>query len=219
MTTYTAAEVLDALSETDLYEDGWSEIAWVLDKTRKNYTQRTITIQGADVPVEVVATDDGGEYGFETFVILRVGSQMFRKTGYYRSHYGNDWDGPFVEVVEAEKTITVYEAAPERASAYSGGETNFTVAQVTELTEGFDWGWYGESSHRTTVTLEGVEYTILEVEREEADGSEYSQISTTFSLGSQFFRKHGSAHSHDGGVWNGQLVEVFPTEKTIVVYE
>lgn len=59
--------------------------------------------------VEKVATDGGGENAYDTFVILKVGNQLFRKMGHYQSHCGNDWDGPFTEVRQAEKSVTVYE--------------------------------------------------------------------------------------------------------------
>jgi hypothetical protein len=41
-------------------------------------------------------------------VVIRVGTQLFRKNGYYASHYGTDWDGSVDEVVSSEKVITVY---------------------------------------------------------------------------------------------------------------
>jgi len=42
-------------------------------------------------------------------MVIRIGDQLFRKEGYYASHYGYDWDGTFEEVEAKPKTITVYE--------------------------------------------------------------------------------------------------------------
>jgi hypothetical protein len=69
--------------------------------------------EGEDVPglgmVTRIADHGGSDQGSAAWVVLKVGSRLFRKTGFYASYDGFTWDGDF-RVVEAKpKTITVYE--------------------------------------------------------------------------------------------------------------
>lgn len=103
MTDYTTAEI-DSAVEVAL--EGWSELGYM----SKGYKE-TIALRGEPVEIETVAgkaPEEGG--GEHVFVIIKAGDQFFRKTGYYMSHYGSDWDGDVTEVHPVEKTITVYEA-------------------------------------------------------------------------------------------------------------
>lgn len=70
-----------------------------------------LEIDGVTYPVELLNSQTGeeGDYEIGTYIVIKVGDQTFRKTGYYQSHVGNDWDGPFREVVPVEKYITVWE--------------------------------------------------------------------------------------------------------------
>lgn len=106
MTHYTAQEVEHALEEVVRY-GGWEELDYSING--RIDAPKGIKLQGELVPVEVIAQEGEGEYGYETYVVLQVGTQLFRKDGYYQSHYGNDWDGHFREVQAREKTVLVYE--------------------------------------------------------------------------------------------------------------
>jgi hypothetical protein len=106
MTDYTAAEVeaaIDAGDDAGEFEK-WYDFE---DKGSKNI----LTLRGEEIEVETIADDCGGEgHGENVWLVIKVGDQLFEKTGYYASHYGTDWDGDFTEVHPVEKTITVYEA-------------------------------------------------------------------------------------------------------------
>jgi hypothetical protein len=102
--TYTAREVEHAVEEHDDF-DGWGEIKW----TNTGDVALTVTLNGESVDVTKVADYGGEGQGDEIWVVVQVGDQLFRKDGYYASHYGSDWDGDFDEVFAHEKTITVYE--------------------------------------------------------------------------------------------------------------
>lgn len=95
----TAEQVEQAiLDETGNY--AWNNLGWDI--------KNSLVVDGESYEFEVVDTQNDGEWGYETYVVMRVGNQYFRKSGYYESHYGNDWDGDFEEVEEAEKKVTVW---------------------------------------------------------------------------------------------------------------
>ena len=59
--------------------------------------------------IEWIEGYSGGEGGgSNVYAIFAIGNQFFKKTGYYASHYGTDWDGDIHEVVPQQKTVTVY---------------------------------------------------------------------------------------------------------------
>ena len=59
--------------------------------------------------LEYIEGYSGGEGGgSNVYAIFAIGNQFFKKTGYYASHYGTDWDGDIHEVVPQQKTVTVY---------------------------------------------------------------------------------------------------------------
>jgi hypothetical protein len=100
---YTAAEIEAAI--TDGVEADWYELSDLGDGDKT-----TITLRGAAVEIEKVGGKAPCEGGAEDVsVVIKVGSQLFEKTGYYASHYGCDWDGDVTEVRPVEKIITVYE--------------------------------------------------------------------------------------------------------------
>jgi hypothetical protein len=105
MTNYTAREVEQAIEGHD-YFDGWGEIKW----SNEGDVALEIPLNGETVPVTKVASFGGEGQGDEIWVVVQVGTQLFRKDGYYASHYGSDWDGDFEEVAAREKVVTVYEA-------------------------------------------------------------------------------------------------------------
>lgn len=61
-------------------------------------------------PVKHVAKHGGNEgSGEEMWFVIRIGSRLFKKSGYHASWDGSNWDGPFEEVRERERMQTVYE--------------------------------------------------------------------------------------------------------------
>ncbi|XVU22559.1 hypothetical protein ACQPZJ_35565 [Actinoplanes sp. CA-054009] len=91
--------------------DGWDEFGENADSEAT-----PITIDGVPVTVKRIGdTYTGGEGGGEDIeMIFEISdglfTRYFRKTGYYYSYDGSNWDGGFSEVKPAQKTITVYEA-------------------------------------------------------------------------------------------------------------
>lgn len=67
-----------------------------------------IVIDGQRVDYEFLESTGGPEQGSYTSVVFRIGDRYFKKEGYYASHYGNDWDGDFYEVVPTQVTVTKY---------------------------------------------------------------------------------------------------------------
>lgn len=64
--------------------------------------------------VEVVENFGGEGLGSSMHMIFVVTDHFgtvrhFKKIGWYASHDGGYWEGPFIEVTPAERTVTVYE--------------------------------------------------------------------------------------------------------------
>ena len=57
-----------------------------------------------------VETFGGEGQGDDIWVVFKVigDDRLFRKRGYYASHYGTDWDGALEEVEAFEKVVTDY---------------------------------------------------------------------------------------------------------------
>lgn len=55
-----------------------------------------------DVDPEVEGQED-------VYVVVKIGTQFFKQTGYYTSHSGSSWYGTIKEVKPVQKTVTVYE--------------------------------------------------------------------------------------------------------------
>lgn len=112
-TDYTAVEVLEALGDHIENGEGWYEFRTYnpAGTTREDrYLDIKVVLRGTEVPVREVERTGGMDEGSNASVIIEVGSQFFKKSGYYASHYGHDWDGDFLEVKPVEKTVVVYEA-------------------------------------------------------------------------------------------------------------
>jgi hypothetical protein len=110
MTNYTAEEVLEAASIAsgeDPKEYDWT----VLVDSDFWYSPEyySLELRGESVKPVFVERTGGEGQGDYASVVFQVGTQFFRKEGYYASHYGYDWDGTFSEVSPVQKTITVYE--------------------------------------------------------------------------------------------------------------
>lgn len=100
MSDYTPAEIEEAVNDWE----GWGELKW-----QKDGAKETLTLRGEVIEVEKI-DDFGGEgQGDSIWVVIKVGDQLFRKDGYYLSHYGTDWDGEVTEVKPVERTVTFYE--------------------------------------------------------------------------------------------------------------
>lgn len=110
-TQYTEEQVQDALSRAlnlDYANDpddlDWSEVNEVLGWRGGELN----TVLG---DFKHVAEDGGegqGDHIEFVFEVVDTG-QLFKKEGYYASHYGTDWDGPFREVHAVERMVTFYE--------------------------------------------------------------------------------------------------------------
>jgi hypothetical protein len=97
VTDYTAEEVDTAFENGD----GWGEAKWS--------SKGEVTLRDETVAYENVANYGGEGQGDDIWVVVKIGDQLFRKDGYYASHYGSDWDGYCREVKAKEETVTVYE--------------------------------------------------------------------------------------------------------------
>ena len=67
-----------------------------------------VTINGTEYEWQAVLGLGGEGQGDYAAVIFSIDGRLFRKEGYYASHYGTDWDGDFEEVEAYEKTVTDY---------------------------------------------------------------------------------------------------------------
>ena len=99
MSDYTTAEITAFVEADDDFS--WSEAFYG--------EYETITLRGESVPVKTILAEGGEGQGDYAAFVFQVGDQLFRKEGFYASHYGFEFDGDFDEVRPAEKTVTVYE--------------------------------------------------------------------------------------------------------------
>lgn len=101
---YSKNEILDAVKaavggeDTEDYDDFWYDPS-----------DYTLVLRGESIVPKKIDSTGGMDEGSAASTTFKVGSQYYRKGGFYRSHYGYDWDGDFTEVVAVEKTIVVYE--------------------------------------------------------------------------------------------------------------
>lgn len=90
-------------------DKNWSE--W-----QRRGADKPVTISGLGV-ANTIAIENGpydGDADGPTYVVVKLTSDAgvirhFKKTGYYSSYDGTDWDGAFVEVFPKTKTITTFE--------------------------------------------------------------------------------------------------------------
>lgn len=111
MTDYTADEVEDAVENSDSVDEyGDPRISWENLSYGDVPEGAVLNLRGEEVPVTRVDGKPGAEGGGEEiYVVIRVGSQLFKKEGWYQSHYGEDWDGDLREVHAVERLVTFYE--------------------------------------------------------------------------------------------------------------
>lgn len=94
---YTVAEVEAAISQADI---DWYDL---------EYESVTLTLNGEEVETKAIKSFGGEGQGDDCWLVFQVGNQLFRKDGWYASHYGYEWDGSLYEVEAVERTVTVYE--------------------------------------------------------------------------------------------------------------
>lgn len=94
--TLTAKQVEDAINAQEEIE-GWD---WGYENT--------LTTNGVVLDVEWVAETGGMDEGSYASHVFKINDQLFKKEGYYASHYGYDWDGDLFEVESFTKTVTDY---------------------------------------------------------------------------------------------------------------
>jgi hypothetical protein len=101
----TTQQVETAITEDDDFY--WGELEWEAE----HGDGFTLTIDDKEYPVKFEEGYTGGEgdWNTETYVIFTLNDQSFKKTGYYQSHYGDDWDGPLIEVHSVVRPTKVWE--------------------------------------------------------------------------------------------------------------
>lgn len=119
------------------------------------------------------------------------------------------------EVLEALKTkgrVPEYHHVDD-PSGYNGKRYVKTGEWTTDenLTE--DWNDLGGRR----VIIDGEEYGIEEVDST-GGMDEGSNASVTLKIGDRYFQKQGYYASHYGYDWDGAFLEVYPSEKKIIVY-
>lgn len=107
MSDYTADEVADAVDAHDSLD--WQDMGnagygmslgpWAVILRG---SPEVVTREGGQAPAE-----GGGE---DVSVVIRIGTQFFRKTGWYSSFNGADWDGSLTEVRPEEETVIAWVA-------------------------------------------------------------------------------------------------------------
>lgn len=101
MSDYTIAEVRKAFRGLELTELGNSA----------DGTEDVILLRGEVVKVAKAGAvmGDNDSDGEEIWIVIKVGDQFFKKTGWYYSHSGAKWNDGVTEVKPVQKFVTVYE--------------------------------------------------------------------------------------------------------------
>lgn len=117
MSDFTVQDVENAIDDGDFQvRVGWGDRKGELEPLDDDiwYTlgdgDGVVTLNGVEYEWTSVADIGGMDQGSYAAVIFKVGDRLFRKEGYYASHYGTDWDGNFEEVEVYEKTVKDYRA-------------------------------------------------------------------------------------------------------------
>ena len=113
MSNYTAREVNQAVAATSS-EESWGDYIDGWDSFYQHNVGFSKELQFDEGPViaEVAAKcteSDNSGYGEKIWIVLKVGDQYFRKSGYTSSYDSESWDGDCREVEPKQKTITVFE--------------------------------------------------------------------------------------------------------------
>lgn len=116
--------LLDADSSVSFIDDFWYEVGWSerVEDASRPYGYRydrhdlIVTLDGVEYIAKVDQEGGEGEGSHAeavftlTPVVEATETLHFRKSGYYASHYGFDWDGRFEQVEPYEKTVIDYRA-------------------------------------------------------------------------------------------------------------
>lgn len=200
---FTAKQLEDAINnDKDLY---WEDL---------DYGTHSVEINGIEYNIEFIEENERGEWDFDTFVILKVNGRTFKKTGHFRSHYGNYWDGPFAEVVRGERVVEDWIEVVNDAEEVT---VNSVLAATKSLLED-DVDDFWDDPDLYTINIGGVDYqpVTLAITGGMDKGSDASVV---FQVGDKIFKKTGFYQSHYGYDWDGDLTEVRPVEKVVTFYE
>ena len=110
---YSAEQVMKALTDGTAESKHWQTGEWTEGFSPDEYGWLEmegvrLNIDDHQEIIKVVDETGGMDAGSDASVVIRVGDQLFRKQGYYQSHYGYDWDGDFSEVEPYARTVTDY---------------------------------------------------------------------------------------------------------------
>lgn len=72
------------------------------------YGSGAVVINDRKYDWKCVASVGGEGEGEYRALVFSIDGRLFRKEGYYASHWGTEWDGDLEEVEEYEKTVTDY---------------------------------------------------------------------------------------------------------------
>lgn len=106
--SFTATEVEDILNtfgETEDYEENYDDYGDIWSQFGYEKTAMNVPVLG-EVTVEDSHMGDGD--GSEMWLVIRVGDQLFRKTGRYSSWGESGFDGTLYEVEPYTKSVTFY---------------------------------------------------------------------------------------------------------------
>lgn len=96
-------DIKDIEAAIEEFEDGWGELGYFSNEQVEG-------VEGLITGVDNVGGMGQGEY---RHVVFRVDhgdvSRHFKKVGCHVSHSGTYWDGPFTEVSQKQKVVTIWE--------------------------------------------------------------------------------------------------------------
>lgn len=111
--TFTAEDLGSAIDNNEDTVTGFSKYGDFYNVYLEEFWYTLGSYEWVEIPgfgrLEVVEYDGGGEgHGEYIFCVFKIGDRYFRKTGYYASFDGSNWDGALEEVKPFEKTVTDY---------------------------------------------------------------------------------------------------------------
>ncbi|WPH57739.1 hypothetical protein [Mycobacterium phage WXIN] len=124
--SYTIDELNAAIRDEESdWEGSWFEFSWLMEsdnewretESGRQYVPKTqpgVSIPGIGRAVQL-AQHGGMDQGSDLWLVFEVtdehgAKRIFRRTGYWMSYSGGEYDGPTEEVEPVQKLITVWEA-------------------------------------------------------------------------------------------------------------